>query len=45
MLTANICASTTDVLVPSQHLCTEVLLGILDVELLGDGHTVVADDG
>ena len=28
-----------------QHLRAEVLLGILEVELLGDGHAVVADKG
>ena len=50
------CARMVDVLVPSpdnvagllgrlaQHLRAEVLLGILEVEFLGDGHAVVADD-
>ena len=28
----------------AQHLGAEVLLGVLEVELLGDGHAVVADD-
>ena len=27
-----------------QHLRAEILLGILEVELLGDGHAVIADD-
>ena len=28
----------------AQHLRAEVLLGVLEIELLGDGHAVVADD-
>src|SRR6185312_6276479 len=37
------CASTVAVLVPSPT-ASEVFLGVLEIELLGDGHAVIADE-